>query len=188
MALSDITDVKLLSTTVSRSHSHRYDLTMEEFCSGSYLVPAGSMGNFPRGEMIYNFEYKYKSDVAILYNVSVEFMKQMTEVKPELQSLESDSIEIGTSGNTKISFRLSNPTSFATNFTLSGSFQSDNGLEIDSLLGSVVVYPREAVEIEANIKASTATVGSRNVFTLNATNDCLDLSVHRNITMVEQVS
>ena len=177
---------------MGRSHlQHRYNLLMEEFCNGSYLVPAGSMGNFPNGEVTYHFEYKYKSNTTILYAVSrrVDFINRISEVKPELQSSESGTVEIGTSDNIRISFQLSNPTFFTTNFTISGSFQSANGLEVDdSLLSSVVVYPQETVEIEATIKATSAPAGSRNVFILNATNDCLDLSAHRNITVVEQVS
>ena len=162
---------------------------MEEFCNGSYLVPAGSMGNFPNGEMVYFFEYKIKYN-SRMYVVSkrVNFIKQMSEVKPELHSSENGTVDIGTSDSIKISFRLSNPTSFGTIFTLSGSFQTANGLRVDNLLDSVVVYPQEAVDIDATIKASTATAGSRNVFTLNATNDCWDLSAQRNITVVEQVS
>ena len=118
----------------------------------------------------------------------MDFTNQISEIKPELHSSESGPAEIGTSESTKITFRLSNPPSFAMNFTLSGSFQNANGLQCENLLDSVVVYPQETVEIEATIKASTAPAGSRNVFTLNATNDCLDLSAHRNITVVEQVS
>ena len=188
--MSGTTNVKLLSASVGRSHFHRYNLAMEEFCNGSYLVPAGSIGNFPNGEVTFYFEYKYKSDLSTSYVRfrRVEFINQTSEMKPELHSSESGAAEIGTSESTKISFRLSNPTFFATSFTLSGSFQNANGLQVDNLVDSVVVYPQETVEIEATIKASTAPVGSRNVLTLNATNGCLDLSAHRNITVVEQVS
>ena len=191
LALSDttVTNVKLVSVSIGRSYFHSYNLTMEEFCNGSYLVPAGSMGNFPNGEMIYFFEYKIKYN-SRTYVVSkrLNFIKQMSEVKPELYLSENGTADIGTSDNIKISFRLSNPTSFGTNFTLRGSFQITNGLQIENLLDSVIVYPQETVEIDATIKASTATAGLRNVFILNATNDCWDLSAQRNIVVVEQVS
>jgi hypothetical protein len=118
----------------------------------------------------------------------VDFVEQISEVEPELRSSESASADVATSDTIKISFQLSNPTSFTTNFTLSGSFQIENGLQVDDLIDSVVVYPQETVEIDATINASTALAGSRNLFTLNATNDCLDLSAQRNITVVEQVS
>ena len=188
--MSNSTNVKLLSTSIGRSHFRHYSLPMEEFCNGSHLVSAGSMGNFPTGEATYYFEFRCKSDLSTSFVRfrRVDFTNQMNEIKPELHSSESGAAEIGTSESTKISFRLSNPTTFTTSFTLSGSFQNANGLQVENLLDSIVVYPQETVEIEATIKASTAPAGSRNVFTLNATNDCLDLSARRNITVVEQVS
>ena len=188
--MSNTTNVKLLHASVGRSHIHHYNLPMEEVCNGSHLVSAGSMGNFPNGEVTYYFEFNYKSDLSMSFvqSRSMDFTNQINEIKPELHSSESGPAEIGTSESTKISFRLSNPTSFTTRFTLSGSFQNINGLQVENLLDSVVVYPQETVEIEATIKASTAPAGSRNVFTLNATNGCLNLSAHRNIIVVEQVS
>ena len=189
--MSGATTVKLLSASTDLHGSHHYLLTMEEFCNGSYLVPAGSMGNFPNGGAIYFFQYQYNSGLGIRSRTvyrGINFVEQTSEIKPELHSSESDTADIAASDNIKISFQLSNPTSFGTNFTLSGSFQTANGLQFDDLLDSVIVYPQETVEIDATIKASTAAAGSRNVFTLNATNDCWDLSAQRNITVIEQVS
>ena len=81
---------------------------------------------FPNGEMTYYFEYKYKSDLSTSFVQfrRVDFINQLSEIKPKLHSSESGAAEIGASESTKISFWLSNPTSFQQNLTSMAAFRT----------------------------------------------------------------
>lgn len=165
-----------------------FGLNMEEICNGLHLTPSGSFGNFPSGSGLYGFDYRDADNMRHTKYKSVNF-EMINNAVYELKSVESGVVDIVTSESKRITFRLRNPTAFTTKFTLTSSLQITDGFQVgDNLTTSVVIYPQEAVEIEATISANTAAVGARNRFTLHATNGCVHLYAYRNLTVIEQVS
>lgn len=158
-------------------------------CNKHFLPPSTYAMSFPRGRTQYVVRIDDNQ-----HGRSIEFREVDTGyqlLSPYSHS--HDILEIYESQKKSLTFMLTNNNTFPSNFTLTGSLELGNGFEYNTTSSSnlpywVVVYPHETILTEVAIDAGVSVVGSKNRFTLHATNGCVDLFSSINITTIEFVS